>query len=247
MSEERRILERLVHPFAPDPQDGLSPTLARARRRQVRQRIVAIVVTLGIFGATAFSLWAAFRPAHGATPISSPSASVTSPSPTPSQPRLGDTDIPPGFVTQVLLFSSRTRLLYEAPPGRFRFAFDVIGCSVEVNAIGLPGGAGTGGCNGDQYLGWGSGSVGLNGALLTVPSGRTLPIRGTRVRVTLANGESRTVEAIDGLWMVVIQRCGDYLGTEVRTIEAISATGRVLERVNIPPESPIPGRPWPLC
>jgi hypothetical protein len=246
MSEERRVLERAVESFAPDPDQGLTRTLERARRRQRRQRAVAAVVVLVVFGGAAAGLWATFRPLPGHAP-----ASVISPKPAthPATPRpMRRGNIPPGFVKQVVLSSSRTTLALEAPPDVVRWTFHASTCSVAGKWLHQQGGGGFGGagCQGDAYLSFGGGSLGQNGALFTVMSGRTLPIAGVHVRVTLANGKTKTVKSSNGLWMVVIQRCGDYFGTEIRTIQAIGPEGKVIDAKSLPQQSELPG-PWPPC
>jgi hypothetical protein len=44
------------------------------------------------------------------------------------------------------------------------------------------------------------------------------------------------VQPIHSLGVVVVQRCGNYLGTEIRTIQAVDAHGHVLAQVRVPPE-----------
>ncbi|MBA3551905.1 MAG: hypothetical protein H0W27_03395 [Actinobacteria bacterium] len=173
---------------------------------------------------------------------------VASPSLEPEQQVPGDLELPPGFVDSTVVSSSRNRLVVEAPPGKIRWSFDGTTCSVTEHPLTVSGGGGFGGggCQGNAYLSWTTGGVGSDEEAYTVAGGRTLPQEGVRVRVTLGNGSTAWVEPREGLWLAVIQRCGDSAGTAIDTIEAVDADGTVLARVPVlsgPPQA----RPWPPC
>ncbi|HXJ64248.1 MAG TPA: hypothetical protein VNN79_10885, partial [Actinomycetota bacterium] len=101
----------------------------------------------------------------------------------------------------------------------------------------------------DATLSWAGpgGSIGGMGEIFSVPAGRVVPTPGVTVRITLQNGDTTTIEPRQGLWMAVIGRCHDYVGTEVRLIEAIDANGKVLSSIPVDAEEPDPLRPWPPC
>ncbi len=179
-----------------------------------------------------------------------------SPSPGPKRPRATqqvpddlELELPPGFVDSTVVSSSRNRLVVEAPPEEIRWSFDGTTCSVTENPLTFSGGGGFGGiCQGDAYLSFTMGGLGSGGAAFTLAGGRTLPQEGVRVRVTLAKGSSALVKPMEGLWLAVVQRCGDSAGTAIDTIEAVDADGTVLARAPVlsgPPQAS-PG-PWPHC
>ncbi len=69
----------------------------------------------------------------------------------PKQTRLviGDTDMPPGFVPQIVVSSSSSKLILQAPPGIIRWTLDGGSCSVHQTWLvtpegGSPGGGGLG-------------------------------------------------------------------------------------------------------
>lgn len=79
--------------------------------------------------------------------------------------------------------------------------------------------------------------------------GRVLPPEGVQIRVELANGAQMTVEPHDAMWLVIVQRCGDYEGTAIRSVELLGTDNSVIERKAVEPDEITPhnGRPWPSC
>ncbi|HCP61160.1 MAG TPA: hypothetical protein DIU14_01625 [Actinobacteria bacterium] len=138
---------------------------------------------------------------------------------------------------------SRYRLVTMGPKGEYRWTFQAGACSISGKWIGHPGGFGGGGsCWGDAYVQ--TGSVGGNihyGPSFEILGGRTIPTAGYRIRVTLANGDRTVVSPRQGLWMVVVSRCGDVGGTEITSIEVLSSSGKVVDR------QPIRGGPGAVC
>ena len=151
---------------------------------------------------------------------------------------IGDTDLPPGFVPQVVLSSSPSRLILQAPPGMILWTLDGDSGSVDYTWLvippgGRPGGGGCGGsgCPWAPHLSIGvRGSLGSNGALFSVIGGRVLPPKGVRIRVELENSAQMTVEPNDAMWLVVVQRRGDDAGTAIRSIELLGADNSLIER-----------------
>jgi hypothetical protein len=183
------------------------------------------------------------------SPSSPPKASsLPSPARTPARQPFPD-HIAPGFVREQVLSGSTSKLVVESPPGAIRWALDSATCTVTSKRVpgggaGLNGGGSFGGagCGGNAYLATnGQGGMGFRIGFFSVAAGRALPVGGVRVRVILANGAQETVQPIKGLWMVVVQRCGNYRATEPRTVEALSATGNVLARVALPRQPAVGG------
>ena len=166
----------------------------------------------------------------------------------PARPRLriGDTDMPPGFVAQTVLSSTGSRLVLHAPPGVIRWTLDGDSCRVDQTWLvipegGSPGGGGFGGagCPWAPHLSIGArGSLGGNGADFSVIGGRVLPPENVQIRVELANGAQMTVRPHDAMWLVIVQRCGDYEGTAIRSVELLGADGSLIERKVLEPPKP---------
>jgi len=167
----------------------------------------------------------------------------------PTTPRLviGDTDMPAGFVAQTVLSSTESKLILHAPPGVIRWTLDGDSCKVHQTWLvipqgGSPGGGGFGGagCPWAPHLSIGArGSLGTNGALFSVIGGRVLPPDNVQVRVELANGAQMTVQPHDAMWLVIVQRCGDYEGTEIRTVELLGPDSSLIERKLLQPAQPL--------
>jgi hypothetical protein len=161
---------------------------------------------------------------------------------------IGDTDMPAGFVPQAVVSSSASNLILQAPPGIIRWTLDGDSCSVDQTWLvipqgGSPGGGGFGGagCPWAPHLSIGArGMLGGNGALFSVIGGRVLPPEGVRIRVQLANGAEMTVVPRDAMWLVIVQRCGDYAGTAIRSVELLGTDQSVIERKVLEPEEDTP-------
>ena len=166
----------------------------------------------------------------------------------PTTPRLviGDTDMPPGFVAQTVLSSTASKLILDAPPRIVRWTLDGDSCRVDQTWLvipqgGSPGGGGFGGagCPWAPHLSIGArGSLGSNGVLFSVIGGRVLPPDNVQIRVELANGTQMTVQPYDAMWLVIVQRCGDYQGTEIRSVELLGADNSLIERKVLEPAEP---------
>ena len=52
----------------------------------------------------------------------------------------------------------------------------------------------------------------------------------------LANSAEMTVEPQDAMWLVIVQRCGDFEGTAIRSVELLEADNSVIERKVVEPE-----------
>jgi hypothetical protein len=162
---------------------------------------------------------------------------------------IGDTDMPPGFVSQIVISSSASKLTLQAPPGIIRWTLDGDSCSVDHTWLvippgGSPGGGGFGGagCPWAPHLSIGArGTLGSNGALFSVIGGRVLPSKDVQIRVELANGSQMTVQPHDAMWLVIVQRCGDHEGTAIRSVELLAADNSLIERKALEPGEDTPG------
>jgi hypothetical protein len=72
-----------------------------------------------------------------------------------------------------------------------------------------------------------------------VIGGRVLPPDNVQIRVELANGAQMTVQPQDAMWLVIVQRCGDYQGTEIRSVELLGADNSPIERKVLEPAEPL--------
>jgi hypothetical protein len=152
--------------------------------------------------------------------------------------------------------SSLSKFRLEAPPRIIRWTLSGVSCSVGYRWLrvpngGSPGGGGGAVCPWAPHLSLGrGGDYGSNGAEFTVIGGRVLPATGVRVLVTLANRSHATFEPHDAMWMAIVQRCGDYEGTAIRSVKLLSADGSVVDEKTMKPEeipTPNPWPTWPPC
>jgi hypothetical protein len=151
---------------------------------------------------------------------------------------IGDTDLPAGFVPQVVLSSSPSRLILQAPPGMILWTLDGDSGSVDYTWLVIPrggrpggGGCGGGGCPQAPHLSIGvRGTLSSNGALFSVIGGRVLPPKDVQIRVELENSAQMTVEPHDAMWLVIVQRRGDDDGTAIRSVELLGADNSLIER-----------------
>jgi hypothetical protein len=51
-----------------------------------------------------------------------------------------------------------------------------------------------------------------------------------------------TVTPHDAMWLVIVQRCGDYEGTEIRSVELLGTDQSVIERKVLEPGEANPNR-----
>jgi len=162
----------------------------------------------------------------------------------------------PGFVPEMVVSSSPARLVLQAPPGVVRWSLDGVSCSVDYTVIkktpwGRPGsGAGGGGaaCPWAPHLSLGAtGDEYSRGVLFTQIGGKVLPATGVRIRVRLADGASMIVRPHHAMWLVIVQRCGAYTKTAIRSVELLGPEGSVIARKVVKPGSfsltTGPGRP----
>jgi hypothetical protein len=77
MSDIRKMLERFVDGYAPDPEPALAATLRLVSRRDRRRRVAVAALALALFAATAVVLGLAFSYRGKTTPASSPSLAPT--------------------------------------------------------------------------------------------------------------------------------------------------------------------------
>ena len=253
MTESPNLLERAVEDYLPDLEGALAVTMRKAKRRQRRRRAYVLAVALATFAVTAIALFALLGSAGASHPAASPR-----PSPTETMLVIGDTTMPPGFVSEIVISSTHSKLVLQAPPRVIRWTLDGVSCSVGYKWLAIPeGGSPAGGGGGGAACPWAphlslgaGGSYGSNGALFSVVGGRVLPVTGVRVRVRLANGSETSVQPRDAMWLVIVQRCGDYEGTEITSVELLGGDGSVIDKQAIEAEmapSSNPWHTWPPC
>jgi hypothetical protein len=163
---------------------------------------------------------------------------------------IGDTYLPPGFVPQIVLYSSASKLVLQAPPGIILWTLDGDSGSVDYTWLviprgGRPGGGGCGGtgCPKSPQLSIGvMGTLSSNGAIFSVIGGRVLPSKDVQIRVELANSAQMTLQPHDAMWLVIVQRRGDDEGTAIRSVELLGADNSLIERQALAPGGDIPGR-----
>lgn len=248
------LSERIRHSFDSTPSVTLEEMrrradLRRASRPPRARRLVAIAFSVAVVFAAAVLVATRSTPDAHHSPGRTSSTRASSSSPVPSTtattiPRgtttttqlvIGNTTIPAGFVPEKLVSASVSALVLQAPPRQVIWRMNGT-CQVNQSWLVVPkggsrGGGGLGGtCPFAPHLSVVSGELGGNGALFLVVGGHVLPATGVRVVVVLANGASMTFEPHNGLWMSVIERCGDYAGTVPRTIELVTMGGTLISK-----------------
>ena len=252
----RALLERLAESEQPTPRVDIAQARC-AGRTKLRWRLAAIICAPVVAVVVAIALAAAgasFGPNSQTAGSSSPAGqssarpTVASPSPTvgtgqPTPARYagaGHKYLPPGFVHEILVSSSPSRLVLQAPPGVARWTLDGTSCSFRYTMIkktpwgGIPGsgaGGGAAGCPWAPHLSLGAGGEDYSrGVDFSVIGGKTLPSTGVQVRVTLANGAMMTVTPHHAMWLVIVQRCGAYNRTAIQSVELLGTHGKVIAR-----------------
>jgi hypothetical protein len=79
-----------------------------------------------------------------------------------------------------------------------------------------------------------------NGALFSVIGGRALPPNDVQIRVELANSTQMTVQPHAAMWLVIVQRCGDYDATAIRSVELLATDNSLIERKVLEPLAKTP-------
>jgi len=168
-----------------------------------------------------------------------------SPSPSPTPPtvialRSG------GFVSSDLERFSPARLEVQGPLSTIRWTFRAATCSISLHWF-LPPRAQRGPAR--PPCQWRH-QFALNvvtdfasrGHVFTVIGGYVARRMGDLVRAVLADGRTWLYDAqnADGAWLFAVQRCGDFAGTAIRTVEEINPAGRVIARL------PVPATPHPV-
>jgi len=201
--------------------------------RAVGAIVVALVVTGAGLAIAAVALW----PNADTTPGGSSQAEPTGP---PQRERVRF-----GFVPLEVVSSSREELVVDAPAGLARWTFRDSGLTGRP-LDGSEGGGGLGGgCGGDPYYlsVCGVGGLGIGGRHYAVVYGRVRPVEGYRVRVTLGDGRTRTMDALEGRWIVIMGAVDGSSGTEsdldsgVRKVELIAPNGQTSWVENMPPRT----------
>ncbi len=265
----RALLERLAESEQPRPRVDIAQA-RRAGRAKLRWRLVAIigapvvvVVAIAMAAAEAISFGPGSQTGGSSSPAGQSSARPTAASPRPSAgsgqttpPRYagaGHKYLPPGFVHELLVSSSPSRLVLQAPPGVARWTLNGVSCSFAYKMIkktpwgGIPGsgaGSGAAGCPWAPHLSVGaSGEDYARGVDFSVIGGKALPTTGVQVRVMLASGATMTVTPHHAMWLVIVQRCGAYNKTAIKSVELLGAHGTVIARKMLQ-SAPTPvGRP----
>src|SRR5258708_35225387 len=106
---------------------------------------------------------------------------------------MGETAMPPGFFPQVVLSSSPSKLVLQAPPRMILWTLDGDYGSVDYTWLAIPpggrpasGGFGGAGCHLAPHLSISArGTCGCNGASFSVIGRRGPPVRAVRIRVGL--------------------------------------------------------------
>lgn len=201
----------------------------------MRDRITRLALVLPLLAMAALFGWAAVSPGPRHPAARHPSAPL-------DQAHLAHGKLRPGFVSERIASSSSRRLVIDAPPGRMRWTLRA-NCSMSESWLVVPKGQSPGGvgmvgsCFPRRHLPTTTWDVAVNGSLFSVVAGHAVPGRHVRVRVTLRNGRRTVVEPEHGMWLVIVQRCGAYKASEIRSVELVRADGSVIAREVLGPLS----------
>ena len=103
-------------------------------------------------------------------------------------------------------------------------------------ACGSGGGAGGAACPWAPHLSLGSGGEFYSrGVDFTVIGGKVLPAAGVRVRVRLAGGAATLVTPHHAMRLAIVQRCGAYKKTAIKSVEFLGPHGVVIARKAVQP------------
>jgi hypothetical protein len=257
------LLEQLAESDPPPSQVDVALAVRNGRKKRrwrlaalagspvVAIAVIAVVIATGIvpLGAGKSSGDSASHPA----PLP-PGVTVVTGLPSPARyANAGRHYLRPGFIPQVPISSTASRLVLQAPRGITRWTLQGESCSVSYTMIkktpwgGIPGsggGSGAAGCPWAPHLSLGAGGdFYSDGVYFTVIGGKALPARGVGVRVTLADNAQMTVTPRNAMWLVIVQRCGAYNKTAIKSVELIGAHGSIIGRTAPPAGHAQPSKP----
>jgi hypothetical protein len=250
------LLEQLADSDPPPPQVDVALAVRNGRRKR-RWRLLAlagapvlVVAVVGVLIATGIVTLG-----HGKS-SSAGASHLTPPGGLPSPSRYANAGrhyLPSGFIPQAFISSTASRLVLQAPRGVTRWTLQGKSCSVSYTMIkktpwggtpGSGGGSGSAGCPWAPHLSLGaSGDFYSDGVFFSVIGGKVLPASGVRVRATLADNAHMTVTPHNAMWLVIVQRCGDYSQTAIKSVELVGAHGSVIGRTTPPAGLALPGKP----
>ncbi len=257
----RSLLERLAETEQPPARVDVE-LVRQEGRKKLRWRLLGLIgasvitgaVAVGVIAGSVVTFGPGSRGAGSTSPagqasvspgISSPSPTVATGPPSPSRfEGAGHKYLRPGFVSQTVASSSPSKLIVQAPPGVVRWSLDSVSCGVNYKVIrktawGNPGEGGGGGgaaCPWAPHLSLGAGvNFYSRGVLFSVTGGKVLPPTGVRIRVTLADGAQMTVRPHHAMWLVIVQRCGAYKRTAIRSVELLGPRGSLIARKVLKP------------
>jgi hypothetical protein len=140
------------------------------------------------------------------------------------------------IVPQRVVASSPDMLIVEAPVGEVRWKLNKE-CGVTGAPVGgsNAGGFGGGGCDGGALAG-NVGGLSVSGTFYDMIRGHAYFGQEVTVRATFVDGTSAEVATHNGMWMIVYRPKPDLYSpsSHIATVEAISSTGQVLDRIRVP-------------
>lgn len=199
--------------------------------RNARSRVAAGALGVAISLASLWILIGAFSREPN-TPA--PLGGATSPAPSPSNPL----DWPPlrsvQIVEQQVVRSTRHGIVVEAPVGVARWSTN--GCGVEAGPVGARTARLIGGVCEGAALSANGGAAHVVDETYGVLSGQANFGQNVTVRVTFVDGSQTEVAARNGVWMVVFVAHPRLYSpaSHLATVEAVSATGTILDTVQVP-------------
>ncbi len=151
-----------------------------------------------------------------------------------------------GFVTSDLERYSPQRLVLQGPLSTIRWTFAAATCSIDLYWFAPPGlqrGPGRPPCRWQHRFSLTVvGGFASRGHVFSVIAGYAASREGQLVRAALADGRTWIYQVQNGAWLFAVQRCGDFTGTALRSVQEIAApAGPVTARLRVPAARHLPG------
>jgi hypothetical protein len=173
---------------------------------------------------------------------------LDTPSPSPSPPSVTVTALRSGgFVSSDTERFSPRRLEVQGPLSTIRWTFRAATCSIDLYWFYPPRlqrGPARAPCPWQHTFSLSVvGGFASRGHVFSVIGGHDANRTRDIVRAVLADGRTWEYDArdADGIWLFAVQRCGNFAGTALRSVEEINQKGTVIARLPVPSAANLPG------
>ena len=173
---------------------------------------------------------------------------LDTPAPSPSPPSVTVTALRSGgFVSSDTERFSPRRLEVQGPLSTIRWTFRAATCSIDLYWFSPPQlqrGPARAACPWRRTFSLSVvGSFASRGHVFSVIGGHVANRTRDDVRAVLADGRTWDYDArdTDGTWLFAVQRCGNFAGTALRSVQEINLKGALIARLPVPAAADLPG------